>query len=207
MLLNRQRELTYLNSRYARRGADLAVLYGRRRVGKTTLVYEWCQDKPHLYFFAARLPGEALLAELSQALAGALQQPGRTFASWSDAFAALAELARDERFVVVIDEYPYLADSVPGLSTVLQRAWDTTLQHTNLFLCLTGSTYSVMRREILDGQAPLYRRHTWAYELLPLQPSDYPAFFPTTMPSRSSRLLLSWEACLATWFRSLPKPD
>ena len=126
MLLNRQRELTYLNSRYARRGADLAVLYGRRRVGKTTLVYEWCQDKPHLYFFAARLPGEALLAELSQALAGALQQPGRTFASWSDAFAALAELARDERFVVVIDEYPYLADSVPGLSTVLQRAWDTT---------------------------------------------------------------------------------
>ena len=179
MLLNRQRELTYLNSRYARRGADLAVLYGRRRVGKTTLVYEWCQNKPHLYFFAARLPGEALLAELSQALAGALQQPGRTFASWSDAFAALAELARDERFVVVIDEYPYLADSVPGLSTVLQRAWDTTLQHTNLFLCLTGSTYSVMRREILDGQAPLYRRHTWAYELLPLQPSDYPAFFPT----------------------------
>ncbi|MBM4461047.1 MAG: hypothetical protein FJ011_25335 [Chloroflexi bacterium] len=47
-----------------------------------------------------------------------------------------------------------------------------------MFLCLTGSTYSVVRREILDGTAPLYRRHTWAYELLPLQPSDLGAFFP-----------------------------
>lgn len=178
MLLNRQRELTYLNNRYARPGAEFAVLYGRRRVGKTTLVYEWCQEKPHLYFFAARLSSGALLAEFSQQLAVALQQPERSFADWSEALLALAELARDRRFVVVIDEYPYLADSVPGLSTLLQRAWDTTLQHTQIFLCLTGSTYSVMRREILDGEAPLYRRHTWAYELLPLQPSDYPAFLP-----------------------------
>jgi hypothetical protein len=53
------------------------------------------------------------------------------------------------------------------------------LQHTQLFLCVTGSAHSVIRREILAGQAPLYRRHTWAYELLPLQPSDYRHFFPT----------------------------
>jgi len=179
MLINRQRELAYLDSRYARRGAELAVLYGRRRVGKTTLMYDWCQDKPHLYFFAARLSEGALLAEFSQQLATALGQPERSFATWSEALLALAELAREQRFVVVIDEYPYLADSAPGFSTLLQRAWDTALQHTHLFLCLTGSTYSVMRREILDGQAPLYRRHTWAYELPPLQPVDYPAFFPT----------------------------
>lgn len=184
MLLNRRRELTYLDNRYARPGAEFAVLYGRRRVGKTTLIYEWCRDKPHLYFFAARLPGEALLYEFSQAVAGALQQPGRTFSDWSSAFLALAELGRDQRFVVVIDEYPYLAESVPGLSTVLQRAWDTTLQHTHLFMCLTGSAYSVIRRELLDGQAPLFRRHTWVYELLPLEPADYPAFFPTYAPEQ-----------------------
>jgi hypothetical protein len=179
MFLNRQRELTYLQSRYARPGAEFAVLYGRRRVGKTSLVYEWCQNKPHLYFFAARLSGETLLYEFSQEITKALQQPERTFPDWSSAFLALAELAQQQRFVVVIDEYPYLAESVPGLSTILQRAWDTTLQHTRLFLCLTGSTYSVVQREILDGQAPLYRRHTWAYELLPLQPSDCHPFFPT----------------------------
>jgi AAA+ ATPase superfamily predicted ATPase len=178
MLLNRQRELAYLDSRYTRPGAEFAVLYGRRRVGKTTLVYEWCQSKPHLYFFAARLPDQALLHEFSRHLAAALNQPDRVFPDWDSALLALADLARDERFVVVIDEYPYLADSVPGLSTLLQRAWDTCLQHTRLFLCLTGSTHSVVRREILDGTAPLYRRHTWAYELLPLQPADCRAFFP-----------------------------
>jgi AAA+ ATPase superfamily predicted ATPase len=178
MFRNRQRELAYLDSRYARPGAEFAVLYGRRRVGKSTLVYEWCQDKPHLYFFAARLPGQALLAEFSHRVAAALAQPERKFLDWDSAFLALADLARDRRYVVVIDEYPYLADSVPGLSTLLQRAWDTRLQHTHLFLCLTGSTHSMVRREILDGDAPLYRRHTWAYELLPLQPADCPAFFP-----------------------------
>jgi hypothetical protein len=178
MFHNRQRELSYLEHRYARPGAEFAVLFGRRRVGKSSLIYEWCREKPHLYFFAARLPGQVLLHEFGQQLAAALDQPERTFADWDSALLALAELARERRFVVVIDEYPYLADSTPGFSTLLQRAWDTMLQHTNLFLCLTGSTTSVMRREILDGAAPLYRRHTWAYELLPLQPSDLRAFVP-----------------------------
>jgi len=178
MFLNRTRELTFLDSRFARPGAEFVVMYGRRRVGKSSLIYHWCQGKLAIYFFAARLPDAVLLREFSQEIAKALGQPERSFADWSSAFLALAELASEQRFVVVIDEYPYLADSSPGLSTVLQRAWDTVLQHTKLFLCLTGSNHSVMRRELLDGQAPLYRRHTWAYELNPLQPSDYRAFFP-----------------------------
>ncbi len=179
MFLNRKRELSFLDNRFARPGAEFVVMVGRRRVGKTSLVYEWCQGKPAIYFFAARLPSAVLLQEFSQQVANALGQSERTFADWSSVFLALAEMAREERFVVVIDEYPYLADSVPGLSTLLQRAWDTTLQQTHIFLCVTGSNHSVMRRELLDGQAPLYRRHTWAYELQPLQPADYRAFFPT----------------------------
>ena len=135
MFLNRERELAYLDSRYARPGAEFAVIYGRRRVGKTTLVYEWCQDKPHLYFFAARLPNDVLLHEFSQELARALKQPDRIFPDWNSALLALADLAREQRFVVVIDEYPYLADSVPGLSTVLQRAWDTRFYSTPICFC------------------------------------------------------------------------
>lgn len=179
MFLNRTRELAYLDRRYARTGAEFVVLYGRRRVGKSSLIYEWSKDKPALYFFAARLPDPVLLGEFSQQLTQALGAPERTFSDWSSAFAALGELAHDQRFIVVIDEYPYLADSVVGLSTLLQRAWDTVLQQSKIFLCLTGSAHSVMRREILDGQAPLYRRHTWTYELLPMQPSDLQHFFPT----------------------------
>jgi len=179
MFLNRTRELSFLDTRYARPGAEFVVLYGRRRVGKSALIYEWSHQKPSLYFFAARLPDAVLLHEFSTLVAQALGQPERTFADWNTLFLALAELAREQRFIVVIDEYPYLAESSPGLSTVLQRAWDTVLQHTKLFLCLTGSNHSVMRREILDGHAPLYRRHTWTYELQPMQPADYRPFFPT----------------------------
>jgi hypothetical protein len=121
----------------------------------------------------------ASLREFSQQVARALEQPERTFTDWSSALAALADLAHQQRFIVVIDEYPYLAEMVSGLSTMLQRVWDTVLQQTQLFLCITGSAHSVIRREILGGQAPLYRRHTWAYELQPLQPADYRHFFPT----------------------------
>ncbi len=179
MFLNRTRELAYLDNRLARPGAEFVVLYGRRRVGKSSLLYEWCQGKPSLYFFAARLPEAVLLREFSQQVANALGRPDHTYADWSALFQAVAQLGREQRFIVVIDEYPYLADSSPGLSTVLQRAWDTMLQHTKIFLCLSGSNHSVMRRELLDGHAPLYRRHTWAYELQPLNPTDYRAFFPT----------------------------
>lgn len=80
MFRNRRRELGYLERRYARPGAEFAVLYGRRRVGKSSLMYEWRRKKPHLYFFAARLPGQALLHEFGQQLAAALGQLGRTFA-------------------------------------------------------------------------------------------------------------------------------
>jgi hypothetical protein len=57
--------------------------------------------------------------------------------------------------------------------------WDMELQHTQIFLVLTGSLLSVMRREILAADSPLYLRHTWPFELQPLTVSDLPAFFPT----------------------------
>ena len=65
MLLNRKRELAYLDNRYARPGAEFVVLYGRRRVGKTTLMYEWCQHKSALYFFAG--PAQNRSSPLSRA--------------------------------------------------------------------------------------------------------------------------------------------
>jgi AAA+ ATPase superfamily predicted ATPase len=179
MFLDCQRELDLFDDGYGRPHAEFAMLYRRRRVGKSTLVYQWRQDKrkPHLYFFAARLPSQALLQEFTRHLSAALGQAERIFADWDAALLALAELAGDRRFIVVFDECPYLADSVPRFSTLLQRACDTTLQHTQLFLCLTGSTFFVVRREILADTVPLYRRHTCAYEPQLLQPADVAAFF------------------------------
>lgn len=179
MFLNRVRELKYLESRYNRPGAEIAVIYGRRRVGKSSLVYEWSKDKRRIFFFAQRLDSETLLRQFSEELA-TITLDGETtyFSDWEDAFRALAKLAQNERLVVVIDEYPYLVEMVPGISTILQKVWDLALQHTKLYLILTGSLLSVMRRHLLEADAPLYRRHTWPYELKPLQVHDLPHFFP-----------------------------
>ena len=81
MFLDRQRELTYLESRYRRPNAEFAVLYGRRRVGKSTLIYHWCEDKPHLYFFAARLSQEGLALPPREATERALVHTGPVISS------------------------------------------------------------------------------------------------------------------------------
>ncbi|MEM7342868.1 MAG: hypothetical protein AAF485_01370 [Chloroflexota bacterium] len=77
-------------------------------MGKSTLIYEWSKDKQSLYFFAARLPDHVLLGEFSQLVAQALGDTERSFTDWSSAFLALADLARDDKFIIVIDEYTYL---------------------------------------------------------------------------------------------------
>ncbi|MCE7985129.1 MAG: ATP-binding protein [Caldilinea sp. CFX5] len=188
MFLNRTRELSYFDTRYRRAGAEIAVLYGRRRVGKSALVYEWSKDKRRAFFFAQRLDSATLLKQFSRELALVTQPDDAipadfSYPDWEAAFRVMGALAQTERLVVVIDEYPYLVEMEPGISTILQKVWDLALQHTKLYLILTGSRLSVMRRHLLAADAPLYRRHTWPYELQPLQVRDLVAFFPQRSPT------------------------
>ncbi len=185
MLRNRERELSYLDIRYASGRAELVVLYGRRRVGKTTLVYYWVQDKPHIFFFATQDDAATLLRRFShliQEAAGESLDPAFTYPDWETALQALIPLARERRFAVVIDEFPRLVAAQPAIASYLQMVWDMELQHTQIFLVLTGSLLSVMRQQVLNPDAPLYLRHTWPFELKPLTVADLPAFFPTYAP-------------------------
>lgn len=181
MLHNRLRELGYLDVRYSGRRAELVVLYGRRRVGKTSLVHHWVQAKPHLFFFATEDDSATLLRRFSQLVQQAIGQavdPGFSYPDWESALRALLPLASEGRFIVVIDEFPRLVAAYPPITSYLQMVWDLALQHTQLFLILTGSLLSVMRRETLAVDSPLNLRHTWPFELRPLMVSDLPAFFP-----------------------------
>ncbi|MEM7126714.1 MAG: ATP-binding protein [Chloroflexota bacterium] len=187
MLLNRKRELHYLDTRHANRRAELVVLYGRRRVGKTSLVYHWVQGKPHLFFFATRDDSATLLQRFSlQIEEAAGRTPDSTFSypNWESALRALTEAARQisetrqDRLVIVIDEFPRIVAAYPPIASYLQMVWDMELQHTNIFLILTGSLLSVMDQQILAHDAPLYLRYTWPYKLKPLTVADLSAFFP-----------------------------
>lgn len=122
------------------------------------------------------------MGEFSRAIhafgANGLTPDDFTYPSWDAAFAAIANLAVERRLVVVLDEFPYLVEADPELPTLLQREWDLRLQHTQVFLVLSGSIQSVIQQQVLAPTAPLYRRHTWPFELKPLTLADLPAFFP-----------------------------
>ena len=171
MFINRERELEALERRYQSDQAELYVLYGRRRVGKTELLRAFCQDKRHIFFIADLGTESAALAKFTDQIS--LLAYGRTeaispFSSWDAAFEFLVPLAADERLIVVLDEFTYLIDANSAVPSILQRLWDSQLRETKLMLILCGSYVGMMEQHVLAYRAPLYGRRTAQWRLKPL---------------------------------------
>jgi hypothetical protein len=185
VFINRQTEMDLLEERYASGQAELFVLYGRRRVGKTELLAQFCESSrpaKRYIFFVADLDVEPVLrAALSATVNTELLGPetvGAIYSSWDDIFLLMARHARQERLVVVLDEFTYLVDAHPPLASTLQRLWDRELANTQLMLILCGSYVGMMEEAVLGYQAPLYGRRTGQYLLEPLGFYDARRFFP-----------------------------
>lgn len=187
MFVNRQRELDALAARYASGRAELVVVTGRRRVGKTALLAACANGKRALRFTAFLDSEESHLRRLSAALRQLERPevpapPDFSYGSWEALFQTMGALAGSERLLVILDEWPYLAGSSQHLASVLQHVWDETLQHTGLMLALSGSYLSVMERDILGQQAPLYGRRTGQLVIHPLEIGDAALFLPAYSP-------------------------
>lgn len=177
--IGRKTELAKLNSEYEHDGA-FVVVYGRRRVGKTTLIKEFIKDKTAFYFLAT----EELESQSMKRLAGVI---GRTtnngliqkasFADWLDLFQIIADHQPNEKKILVIDEFPYLVKTNPAFPSILQNAWDEILKDNNVMLILSGSLIGMMQKHALSYDSPLYGRRTSQMRLSPLPFSDvYKAF-------------------------------
>ncbi len=167
--INRHAELEFLERRWADPAAQLVVLYGRRRVGKTALLTRFGQDRPSVHYLATRLPETQQLRELGRELGAAVNEPlllSDGFTSWDQLFAWMA--ATGERTAVMIDEFPYLVEANPALPSLLQRAWDRQLSTSSSYLVLCGSSVAMMEREVLAERAPLYGRRTGQLRVRPL---------------------------------------
>lgn len=183
MFIDRIAELANLAARYRSGHAELFVLYGRRRVGKTELLRHFCADKPHIFFIATLSSDPDQLAAFSQEiwrLTHTVVPEGFSFPSWEAAFRALADLPG--RPIVVLDEFTYLISGNKAIPSLLQKVWDETLRDTQVFLILCGSYVGMMEREILGYQAPLYGRRTGSYLLPALELPAAAAFFPAYTP-------------------------
>jgi uncharacterized protein len=169
--VDRQAELEGLRALWRSDRAEFVVVYGRRRVGKTSLLRVFTQEVPNLYWMATLGAEPALRAEFSETVHRARRPSAGEapiYPSWEAALLALAELAEHDRFVAVIDEFPYLVAADSSIASVLQRVWDESLQRSRLMLVLCGSHLGMMEREVLSYGAPLYGRRTGQIDLGPL---------------------------------------
>ena len=170
MFVGRERELKKLNEMYNGDKFECAVIYGRRRVGKTTLIQEFVKNKKSIYFLSLETSERVNLENFSTGVLSMviknINNPPR-FANFTNAFEAVADLAANERIVLVIDEYPYLANSVQGISSIIQAQIDMRLKNSKLFLILCGSSMSFMENQVLGYQSPLYGRRTAQFKIQP----------------------------------------
>jgi AAA+ ATPase superfamily predicted ATPase len=181
--VNRERELATLDELWAHPGSQFLVLYGRRRVGKTTLMLHWGAGKSTLFWTARRTSPANLLGDFSRALyrferPESQLDPAFAYPSWEMAFRHLAQLAADRRILLVLDELPYAFAADPALASTLQVLWDHHLSHTQLFLVIAGSVVGMIEQELLAYNAPLYGRATAKMLLSPLPLSALSDFYP-----------------------------
>ena len=169
MFVGRKNELESLNKAYQKDSFQFPVIYGRRRVGKTTLINTFCKEKKTIYFVAVQSTAKENLEILSSQILSVLapEAPKNPFSSFREAVEYVFERARHERIIFAIDEYPYLAKSDNAVSSILQAAIDKHQDSSKLFLILCGSSMSFMEKQVLSSKSPLYGRRTSQLKLLP----------------------------------------
>ena len=168
--IGRKAELAKLNAEYERDGS-FVVIYGRRRVGKTTLIKEFLKKKTAFYFLAT----EELETQSMKRLAGVIARTTKnsllqkaSFSDWMDMFQVIADYEPKQKKVLVIDEFPYLVKTNPAFPSILQNAWDELLKDSNIMLILSGSLIGMMQKHALSYDSPLYGRRTSQMRLAPL---------------------------------------
>lgn len=167
MFIGRQSELKALEDGYNSDRFGFAVIYGRRRVGKTTLIREFSSTKKNIYYMAIEGTAQDNLVGLSRAVM-MNQEHAPVFADFQSLLDYIDQLCLNgERLVLTIDEYPYLAASCPSFSSMLQQHIDLTWKDSRLFLILCGSSMSFMENQILGYKSPLYGRRTMQIKLKP----------------------------------------
>lgn len=194
MFLNRMDDLSTLDSRWSSGKAELLVVWGRRRVGKTELLSRFISGRRGLLFEATSGTETDQLGDLSRALAQVTGSPllrEQSLTSWPAALAAIEQYAT-ERSVVVLDEFQHLARSTPDLPSLLSRWWRERGRELPLVLVLSGSDVSFFERDILGHGSPLYGRRTGQLQVTPFGYRDAALFTPGYSAEDRIRAFAVW---------------
>ena len=178
--INRDQELAFLNDEYNKNASSLVIIYGRRRIGKTALIKNFIQNKPALYFLTSEEMENQNISALKNLMlvftGNSLLEKDFNF-TWDDLFEIFKEYKKDERKILVIDEFQYLGKINKSFPSIFQRAWDNLLENENMMVILCGSLISMMESQTLNYSSPLYGRRTGQIKMKQIKFTDYSDFF------------------------------
>ena len=179
MFWGRKKELSIMEDAYNSKNFEFLVLYGRRRIGKTSLLKEFAKTHKTLLFSAQEKNDALNLSDFSKTVQQFFE--GRffgDFSDWETAFSYITgKSSENERIVLVIDEFPFIASENPSIKSMLQHTIDHEWKDRNIFLILCGSSVSFMEDEVLAHKSPLYGRSTLHIELKSFDYFESAAFF------------------------------
>ena len=169
MFIGREREVAALDRLYESNKFEFAVIYGRRRVGKTALINHFIDNKEAIYFMGVESNEKQNLENFSKSIIEYSSgiEAETSFLSFQAAPEYVFKLAEKKRFILAIDEYPYVARSSKSLASTLQLLIDKYKDTSKLMLILCGSSMSYMEDEVLAYKSPLYGRRTAQMKIFP----------------------------------------
>lgn len=178
MFIGRENELKLMNDLYKQNSFQLFVLYGRRRVGKTTFLNEFCKDKETIFYSAAKSNNTVNLQKFSEQVFSHYGEENLSpFSSWEKAIKYIDDRQKDSQLVLVIDEFPYIAEKNETILSDLQHLVDHKLKDGRLFIILCGSYVSFMEKEVLGKKSPIFGRRTGQLQMKPFDYKTSALFF------------------------------
>ncbi|MCD7823390.1 MAG: ATP-binding protein [Oscillospiraceae bacterium] len=186
MFIGREAELKFLEEKYSEPKGQLVVIYGRRRVGKTETLKEFCKEKPHFFYSCTQSTDKVQLNRFSKQLLKENVPASKyisAFEDWEAAFHSILDLPYEEdKKLVIIDEFPYMCKGNPAIPSILQNLWDAEFKESNVMIVLCGSAMSFIENELLAEKNPLYGRATGIYKMKEMNFYDAMRFFPNYSP-------------------------
>ena len=181
LFVDREQEMETLQNEYEREGSALVVLYGRRRVGKSTLISEFIKGKKALFFLASEeseVQNRNAFKEKAAEFIDSDLLRSADIKSWDVLFKAIMDTPFDSKPVIVLDEFQYLGKANSAFPSVFQRIWEEILKDKSVMVILCGSLISMMESQTLAYGSPLYGRRTAQIRLKQIPFGYYHQFFP-----------------------------
>ncbi len=188
MFVNREVELESLEEEWRRERNSFIVIYGRRRIGKTSLIKEFIEGKEHVYYLATELPIKQQFQDLQRQVGRELEDEilsNEAFHRWDDFFNYICDIGN--RFILVIDEFPYLVRAEKAITSVFQKGWDEYMKDSDVGMILCGSSISMMEDSVMKSESPLYGRKTSQIKLKELPLISLREFLPGHSPEELIR--------------------